>query len=70
MSSPEPEVEATDLLIGEIVVREFMAVEDGERYYSVSQTDMPLSTALGLLRLAEHSILAEHDDENDTDDDD
>jgi hypothetical protein len=56
----EPETEPEVLLIGEITVREFIPVDEGERFYSVDYGDMPLSTILGMLRLAEHWVLAEH----------
>ncbi len=62
---PEPDVGAEALLIGEITVREFLTAADGERYYDVDYGDMPLSTALGMLRLAEHWIISEHLDPDD-----
>lgn len=63
------------LLIGRIVIEEFLD-ETGERQYTVDGTDMPLSTSLGMLRLAEHWLVAEtyvadpetYDDEDDDDD--
>lgn len=71
MNEPEHETEEVDhLLLATMTIREYLEASTGERSLSVeTESDLPLSNLIGLLRLAEHWVLSEYGMGGDDDDD-